>query len=256
MPEQNINETEAYLMPEQNINIAGMTKIYPGFTLTIQDMSLYRGEIFCIIGPSGAGKTTLLRLLNFLEEPDSGELVMEGIKYTPGNFSPPLRTMRKITTVFQRPALLKDSVWNNIMYPLKIRKEKVNKDHVYAIVDELGIRSLLQQNTGTLSGGEAQRVALARALVFKPEILLLDEPTANLDPGNIEIIERMVAKYTEEEQPGVVWITHNHFQAKRVGHRICLIDEGTIVEINDKNTFFENPRHQTTKDFLAGKMFY
>jgi len=99
-------------------------------------------------------------------------------------------------------------------------------------------------------------VALARALVFKPKVLLLDEPTANLDPSNIKIIEGMVTKYTREVKPTVVWITHNHFQAKRVGDRICLMEDGDIIEVNDKETFFNNPEQPKTKAFLSGEMFY
>ncbi len=236
--------------------IRGLKKEYKGFKLYIDELSLYKGEIFCLLGPSGAGKTTLLRLLNFLEKPDEGEVLYGNKKYTSQNYLPPLEAMRQITTVFQRPALLKDTVWNNIIYPLKIRKEIIDKEKVMGVVEELGLTNLIKQRSETLSGGEAQRVALARALIFKPQVLLLDEPTANLDPGNIKIIEEMVLKYTFQEKPTVVWITHNHFQAKRVGHRICLMDKGCIVEARDKDTFFRSPKHQKTKEFLSGEMFF
>lgn len=241
---------------EKSFEIKGLKKKYPGFELIIDSLSLYRGEIFCILGPSGAGKTTLLRLLNFLEKPDEGEVFFDEHKFTSQDYSPSLEQMRQITTVFQRPALLKDTVWGNIIYPLKIRKQKIDKDYILSIAEELGLSSLIKQRSSTLSGGEAQRVALARALVFHPKVLLLDEPTANLDPNNIKIIEHMVAKYTEEEKPTVVWITHNHFQAKRVGHRICLMDQGFIVEASDNKTFFNNPSQHKTKEFLSGEMFF
>ncbi len=239
-------------MNEASYHISDLKKIYPGFELSVDNLSLCRGEIFCLLGPSGAGKTTLLRLLNFLEEPDEGEVTYGGAKYKPGNYSPSLSVMREITTVFQRPALLKENVWNNIVYPLKIRNKKIAPNGIVSIMEELGIKDLMKQKSKTLSGGEAQRVALARALVFNPNVLLLDEPTANLDPANIKIIERMVTKYTLEEKPTVVWITHNHFQAKRVGHRICLMEDGNIIEINDNESFFNSPEQQKTKDFLAG----
>jgi len=243
-------------MNEASYHISDLKKIYPGFELSVDNLSLCRGEIFCLLGPSGAGKTTLLRLLNFLEEPDEGEVTYGGAKYKPGNYSPSLSVMREITTVFQRPALLKENVWNNIVYPLKIRNKKIAPNGIVSIMEELGIKDLMKQKSKTLSGGEAQRVALARALVFNPNVLLLDEPTANLDPANIKIIERMVTKYTLEEKPTVVWITHNHFQAKRVGHRICLMEDGNIIEVNDNESFFNSPEQQKTKDFLAGEMFY
>lgn len=236
--------------------IRGLKKEYKGFKLYIDELSLYKGEIFCLLGPSGAGKTTLLRLLNFLEKPDEGEIMYGDQRHTSQNHVLPLETMRQVTTVFQRPALLKDTVWNNIIYPLKIRKERIDKKEIMGVVEELGLTNLIKQRSETLSGGEAQRVALARALIFKPQVLLLDEPTANLDPGNIKIIEEMVLKYTFLEKPTVVWITHNHFQAKRVGHRICLMDNGYIVEARDKDTFFRSPKHQKTKEFLSGEMFF
>jgi len=243
-------------MPEKSYQLRRLLKKYPGFQLRIDDLSLYKGEIFCLLGPSGAGKTTLLRLLNFLEEPDQGEIVFEGRSYSSGSNTYPLEVMRKITTVFQRPALLKDSVWNNIIYPLKIRGQRARKEEIMPLVEELGISYLLRQRSATLSGGEAQRVAMARALVFKPRVLLLDEPTANLDPGNIKIIEHMVRKYAAEESPTVVWITHNHFQAKRVGDRVCLLEDGRIIEVSSKDTFFNNPVQQKTREFLSGEMFY
>ncbi len=236
--------------------IENLRKSYPGFSLKVDKLNLYEGEIFCLLGPSGAGKTTLLRLLNFLEEPDDGQVFYHGQKYTSGNYQPPLGMMREITTVFQRPALLKANVWSNIIYPLKIRNMQVDQGSILELLKELGIDNLLKQKSKTLSGGEAQRVALARALVFNPRVLLMDEPTANLDPHNIKIIENMVTKYSQEWSPTVVWITHNHFQAKRVGHRICLMEDGDILEVNNKKTFFNQPEHPKTRAFLSGEMFY
>ncbi len=243
-------------MHEKIYQIKSLRKTYPGFSLTIDRLNIYQGEIFCLLGPSGAGKTTLLRLLNFLEEPEEGKVFYRGEPFSSGNYQPPLELMREITTVFQKPALLKGNVWSNIIYPLKIRRQKVHQNGILELVEELGIKHLLQQKSSTLSGGEAQRVALARALVFKPKVLLLDEPTANLDPSNIKIIEEMVTKYTRQEKPTVIWITHNHFQAKRVGHRICLMEDGGIIEINDNQTFFHQPEHSKTRAFLSGELFY
>jgi tungstate transport system ATP-binding protein len=243
-------------MTRVNYHIRGLIKRYSSFELSIPELSLFEGEIFCILGPSGAGKSTLLRILNFLEVPEEGSITCLGKQYGPHNGSPPLEVVRKMTTVFQRPALLSESVWNNIVYPLKIRGMAINRDEVMHLASRLGISDLLRQSCTTLSGGEAQRVALARALVYKPSILLLDEPTANLDPSNIKIIEGMVQQYSREHRPTVVWVTHNHFQARRVGHRVCLMEEGRIVEVNTKDTFFENPQEQRTKDYLEGNLFY
>lgn len=233
-----------------------LTKQYGGFTLAIDRLELYQSEIFCLLGPSGAGKSTLLRLLNFLTSPDQGQMTLFGRTYLPGSFTPELSVMREITTVFQRPALLSESVWHNITYPLRLRRRKVERGEIDAIVKRLGLSKILSQNAQTLSGGEAQRVALARALVFSPRVLLLDEPTANLDPENIAIIEDMVQSYASEHRSTIVWITHNQFQARRLGDRVCLLERGRIVEVNDKDKIFNNPDNERTKAFLSGNILY
>lgn len=236
--------------------IRSLEKRYPGFYLAVPHLDLAGGEIFCLLGPSGAGKTTLLRMLNFLEAPSAGEIRYHDVRYNHQGAVPPREVMREITAVFQRPALLNTTVLRNIVYPLRIRHQPVPPDHLATLTRELGLEKLLRQPCRTLSGGEAQRVALARALIFRPRVLLLDEPTANLDPRNIQILETMVREYVRREKPVVVWITHNHFQAKRVADRVCLLEDGKIIEINTRQGFFENPAEQKTRDYLAGDLFY
>jgi len=236
--------------------VSNLVKRYRQFELNVPDLHLYPGEIFCLLGPSGAGKTTLLKLLNFLERPDEGKMVCLGSNFTPKAYSPSLDIMRSITTVFQRPALLSESVWNNIVFPLKIRKEKVDREEIMGLAEQLGLTSQLHQSAMTLSGGEAQRVALARALVFKPRDWLLDEPTANLDPSNIKIIEDMVHSFAVKYKPTIVWITHNQFQAKRVGDRVCLMENGNVIETSNVDVFFNNPIHPRTQEFVQGSMLY
>lgn len=233
-----------------------ITKTFGGFTLEVPELTLHEGEIFCLLGPSGAGKSTLLRLLNFLMRPDCGAVSLFGKVYDSESYKPSLSVMRQITTVFQRPALLSERVWQNIIYPLKVRRMPIIREEIMSIVTRLGLTEQLMQPAVTLSGGEAQRVALARALVFRPRVLLLDEPTANLDPENIGIIESMVTAYATEHQPTVVWITHNQFQARRVGDRVCLMEGGRIIEVNSKDEIFTNPLHERTREFLSGKILY
>lgn len=221
--------------------------------LAIDELEIKHGEIFCLVGPSGAGKSTLLRLLNFLEQPSKGEIEFLNQTYNCEN-TPSLKTKRKITIVFQRPALMTRSVEKNIAYPLKIRDKEIDYEKIDELVDKLGIKDLKKQRADKLSGGEAQRVSLARALIFNPQVLLLDEPTSNLDPANIKIIEDMISDYIKRKKTTIVMVTHNLLQAKRLADRVGLLHNGKLIEVKEKEEFFENPEEQLTKDYLAGRL--
>jgi tungstate transport system ATP-binding protein len=230
---------------------------YHGRTVVqVERLEIYAGEILAIVGPSGAGKSTLLRLLNFLEQPSSGHLHFEQSTLN-GSF-PPLETRRKVTTVFQTPVLLNRSVAANVAYGLKVRKQdqKVIDQAVAEALEKVGLSKLAHQAARTLSGGEAQRVALARALVIQPAVLLLDEPTANLDPYNVKLIEEIVAEENRTRGTTVVLVTHNVFQAKRLAQRTALLLEGRLVEIAATPTFFETPSDPRTAAFVRGEMVY
>ncbi len=221
--------------------------------LDIDQMEIRRGEILTLVGPSGAGKSTLLRLLNFLEYPDEGTLRYDDLELSP-NF--PLARRREVTTVFQHPALLQDSVEANIAYGLKLRAEHNGKVEMDAIIQRMGLEKLRRQRARKLSGGEAQRVALARAVILHPQVLLLDEPTANLDPYNIGLIEDVVREINEQQKTTIVLVTHNIFQARRLSHRIGLMLAGRIVEMTSSQQFFESPIDPRTRAFVNGEMVY
>ena len=221
--------------------------------LAIDELEIKQGEIFCLVGPSGAGKSTLLRLLNFLEKPDKGEIKFLNQVYTRDSIVE-LEIKRKITIVFQSPALMTRSVEKNIAYPLKIRGKKIDYKKIDKLVDRLGLQDLKKQRADKLSGGEAQRVSLARALIFNPQVLLLDEPTSNLDPANIKIIEAMISDYIKRKKTTIVMVTHNLLQAKRLADRVGLLHNGKLIEVKEKEEFFVNPKKQLTKDYLAGRL--
>ncbi len=222
--------------------------------LNIEALEVHQGEILALVGPSGAGKSTLLRLLNFLEFPDSGALHYRGQRVVPGEI--PLSRRREVTTVFQRPALLSTSVEKNAIYGLRLRGIREKRGEVRATLERLGLGDLTHRAARTLSGGEAQRVALARALLIRPTVLLLDEPTANLDPYNIGLIESVVREMNEREGTTVVLVTHNVFQARRLADRIALLLRGSIVEVSETEDFFENPQDPRTRAFVNGEMIY
>lgn len=221
--------------------------------LDVNQLEIHAGEILAIVGPSGAGKSTLLRLLNFLEQPAGGQLTYHG---QPVNPELPLSHRRRVTTVFQRPVLLKRSVNANLEYGLGLRGKRLDDDTRSQWLERLGLQELAQQSAPNLSAGEAQRVALARALLINPEVLLLDEPTANLDPYNVSLIESIVHQENRDQGTTIVLVTHNIFQARRLAHRTALMLNGEIIEVSDTETFFTNPLRDETGAFVRGELVY
>ncbi|MDM8520827.1 phosphate ABC transporter ATP-binding protein [Anaerolineales bacterium HSG6] len=234
-----------------------ISQIYNNRTvLQVDSLDIYKGEILALVGPSGAGKSTLLRLLNFLEEPTIGQIQFQDIILN--GHGPSLALRRMVTTVFQTPVLLNRSVADNVGYGLKIRGKNKNfiKQAVVDALDRVGLSDLASAPARTLSGGEAQRVALARTLVIQPTVLLMDEPTANLDPYNIKTIEQIISHINQHQQTTIVLVTHNIFQAKRLAHRTALLLDSHFVEISDTATFFNTPTDPRTTAFVRGDMVY
>jgi tungstate transport system ATP-binding protein len=233
-----------------------VTQEYEGRSvLQIDHLDIYSGEILALVGPSGAGKSTLLRLLNFLEPPTSGSIRFLNTEFSRDR-AVPLDLRRRVTTVFQRPTLLNQSVWSNISYGLRLRGQRNASKRIQATLDQVRLTGLARQYARTLSGGEAQRVALARAMVLQPDVLLLDEPTANLDPYNVGLIEDIVQTLNQDRETTLVLVTHNIFQARRLAHRVALMLEGSLVEVADVEAFFETPSDPRTGAFVRGEMVY
>jgi tungstate transport system ATP-binding protein len=223
--------------------------------LHVDQLDIQQGEIFGLVGPSGAGKSTLLRLLNFLETPTSGTIHFLRSPFGPGQ-EVPLKQRRRVTTVFQRPLLLNRSVYDNVAYGLRLRGRQEADGQVHETLEQVGLASMSRQRARTLSGGEAQRVALARAMVLHPDALLLDEPTANLDPYNVGLIEGIVDRLNREQGTTLVLVTHNIFQARRLAHRVALILEGRLIEVADVDKFFSSPDDPRTGAFVRGETVY
>jgi tungstate transport system ATP-binding protein len=243
-------------MPDESLyRLEEVKKIYQNRkVLDVPQLSVRQGEILGFVGPSGAGKSTLLRILGFLEPPSSGQLYFHDRLCD--NEWPQMVQRRKVTMLFQDPHLLRRTVFDNVAYGLKIRGHKNGDHRVHEIIGQLGLSALTAAQARTLSGGEAQRVALARSLVIEPEILLLDEPTSNLDPDNINLIEQMIRRVNREQQMTIVIVTHNIFQAKRLADRVGLLMESKLVEVNETAEFFDNPREPQTAAFVSGDFVY
>ncbi|HEY86098.1 MAG TPA: phosphate ABC transporter ATP-binding protein [Chloroflexi bacterium] len=245
-------------MSDPIYRIKNLTQAYNGRTvLKIDSLEIYAGEILALVGPSGAGKSTLLRLLNFLEQPTAGKVFFAGGAALNGS-APSLEARRKVTTVFQQPALLNRSVGENVAFGLKLRQKskRAAEPLVAQTLERVGLANLAKSSARTLSGGEAQRVALARALVIQPSVLLLDEPTANLDPYNVKLIEKIIRQANQEQGVSVVLVTHNVFQAKRLAHRTAFLLDGKLIEVSDTPAFFNNPQDPRTAAFARGDMVY
>jgi molybdopterin-binding protein len=201
------------------------------------NLQIREGEILALLGPNGSGKSTILKILAFVEIPTSGEVIFQDEKV---NFKNTEKERMESTLVFQKTTIFGTSVYNNIAYGLKIRKiPKDKRDReVKKALEIVKLKGFEKRNGRKLSGGEQQRVAIARALVLKTKLLLLDEPTANLDPKNAGIIEEVIDTVNRENKTAIVMATHNMFQAKKLPHRIALMDKGKITEIGSPAEVF------------------
>lgn len=208
-----------------------ITKVYGDKTVVDSvNLQIHEGEILALLGPNGSGKTTLLKILAFIEAPTGGEVKFQGEAVTAKNIE---ETRMQSTLVFQKTTLFDTSVYNNVVYGLKIRKipKDAANEEVKSALRLVKLEGFEKRHARKLSGGEQQRVAIARALVLKTKLLLLDEPTANLDPKNVSIVEEVIATLNRDYKTTIIMATHNMFQAKTLPHRIALMDEGKITEV-------------------------
>uniref|UniRef100_A0A7C3FDH3 ABC transporter ATP-binding protein n=1 Tax=Candidatus Methanomethylicus mesodigestus TaxID=1867258 RepID=A0A7C3FDH3_9CREN len=219
------------------------------------DLAIHYKDFLAVVGPSGAGKSTLLRIIDCLESPTSGDLLMDGVNYEKID---KLSIRQRIGMVFQNPVVFNTSVYNNIAYSLRFRKvpDHVERKKVGDLLKRLQLINLQNRKAITLSGGEAQRVTLARVLVYDPQLLLLDEPTANLDPYNASIIEEALIEANREYGTTIVIVTHDIFQAKRLANKVAFMLDGKVVEYGDARSFFEKPSNPKTKAFIDGEIVY
>ncbi|MCX9082216.1 MAG: phosphate ABC transporter ATP-binding protein [Candidatus Methanoperedens sp.] len=238
---------------EELIRIESLQKVFgEKEVLRNIDLTILQGEIFAFIGPSGAGKTTLLRILNFFEIPEKGTIKFMGINPEVINIR------RRMSLLFQTPAIFNNSVFENVAYGLKVRgiDKKIIEKKVGDALNIVGLPGMEKQNARTLSGGEAQRMAFARAIVYDPQILLLDEPTANLDPANVMKIEEIIKRIRNERTTTIVLATHNIPQVRRIADRVGILLNGELIEVNSKEGIFSKPKDARSEAFINGEMIY
>jgi tungstate transport system ATP-binding protein len=220
----------------------------------LKDVSLNikRGEVFALIGPTGAGKTTLLRLLDLLETPTSGSIYFDGMDVTK-NKSLRLQARRRMSFVLQKPAVFNMSVYDNVACGLRWRREKeaIVRQRVNQTLELADIDEYSNRNARTLSGGETQRVAIARTLAVAPEVLFLDEPTANLDPISTSKIEQVLAHIIGEQKTTVVMATHDMSQGQRLAGRIGVIMNGEVLQTGSPADIFSTPQNTKVAQFVG-----
>ncbi len=217
--------------------------------LQVDSLDIQRGETLAVVGPNGAGKSTLLLALARLIKPARGEIIYEGKSLIQLN---ELDYRRKISFVFQAPLLMDMTVEQNVALGLKFRG--VSKEEIQARIGkwakQLDIESLLKRRAGQLSGGEAQRVSLARAFVLEPELMLLDEPFAALDPPTrAKLIEDLSALLKEDHRTAV-FVTHNLSEATKLSHRIAVIVDGVLRQVGTAKQIKTKPADESVKAFL------
>ena len=226
----------------------GKNHVLRGINETINE-----GEVVCIIGPSGSGKSTFLRCLNLLEQPTSGEVILDGEKINaPDRDIDKIR--EKLGMVFQNFNLFPHmSVLDNItMAPIKVKGQSRGEAEAEArrLLDVVGLLDKAEAYPSSLSGGQKQRVAIARALAMKPEIMLFDEPTSALDPEMVgEVLA--VMKQLAEDGMTMVIVTHEMGFAREVADRVLFIDGGVILEQGTPEEIFGNPQNERTQTFLS-----
>lgn len=206
------------------------------------DLCIGEGEIFCIVGPNGAGKTTLLRLLDLLERPDSGWIRIMGEDVTHSREAR-FRMRRRMSMLFQRPVVFNTSVFRNVALGLEYRGmagEEIRR-RVQEALRKVSLEGYEDRAAVGLSGGEMQRLSLARAIVTEPEVLFLDEPTANLDPRNAEAIEGAISRLSRERNTTIVLCTHDLHQGQRLADRIGVMIEGRLQQVGSSLEVLEEP---------------
>ncbi|WP_416840165.1 phosphate ABC transporter ATP-binding protein [Haloferax sp. DFSO52] len=256
---------------QTSLTARGLTHGY-GDGAILEDVSIAvePGEILAVVGPSGTGKTTLFRLLALFERPNAGTVEFGGEDVWAMPDEQRLAARRRIGMGFQTRSLFSSSVADNVSYGLRVRQswrarlrrtvgdvfgDTDPSPTVERALETVGMRDKLDRDARSLSAGEAQRVAIARALAPDPDVLLLDEPTSNLDPRNTAAIESAMRE-ARDRGIAVALATHDMQQAQRVSDRTAVLLDGTCIESGPTDRVFDAPSDDRVRRFIEGKLVY
>ncbi|WP_122646910.1 amino acid ABC transporter ATP-binding protein [Enterococcus mediterraneensis] len=237
----------------EKILVENLVKKY-GDNTVLNDISIsiQEGDVVCVIGPSGSGKSTFLRCLNRLEEPTSGDIIIDGAHLM--DKSTNINLVRQhIGMVFQHFNLFPHLtvLENIILAPTDLKKasRKEAEEKAMKLLETVGLADKKDMYPDNLSGGQKQRVAIARALAMNPDIMLFDEPTSALDPEMVGDVLNVMKKLAKQGMTMVI-VTHEMGFAKEVANRVLFCDEGKFLEDGKPEEIFNNPKNERTKDFL------
>jgi tungstate transport system ATP-binding protein len=227
--------------------------------LNIVALEIEPKRIYTLIGPNGAGKTSLLKILAFLDKPTSGKVYFLGREVSFDEKQ--LYTLRRqVVLLDQNPIMFTGSVWKNVEFGLKVRKvdARSRRQRIEEALELVGMENFFDYDARGLSGGETKRVALARAMVLQPEVLLCDEPTANVDNENQEIILNIIERINKERQGSIIFSTHYLSQGQRLADHTLLLQNGTLSDIASDNIYRVNVVDATEEGCLCqltGQLF-
>lgn len=256
LTEENIVKTEKETQSDAQplISVRGLKKSFDNIdVLKGIDIDIHQGEVVFVVGPSGSGKSTFLRCLNRLEEPTGGVILFEGEDITDKRTNINLHR-QKMGMVFQQFNLFPHmTILKNLTIgSMKLQRKSFDeaKAEAMRLLERVGLADRADAYPNQLSGGQKQRIAIVRALCMKPDVMLFDEPTSALDPEMVGEVLSVMRELAEEKMTMVV-VTHEMAFAKEVASRVLFIDEGKILEEAEPVTFFENPKSERLKSFLA-----
>lgn len=240
------------------ISIKNLQKIFQSGTTQVQavddvNLNIEKGEIYGVIGYSGAGKSTFIRLLNRLEDPTSGEIVIDGEDIASLKAGSLRKARQEIGMVFQHFNLLwSRTVRENIAFPLEIAgtPKKERQERVDELIKLVGLAGREDAYPSQLSGGQKQRVGIARALANRPKVLLCDEATSALDPETTDQILDLLVDINEKLDLTIILITHEMHVIRKISHRVAVMEEGKVVEEGDVLDVFLHPKEKVTKRFV------
>ncbi len=217
------------------------------------NLSINKGECFTIIGPNGSGKTTLLRIMGLIEQPSKGKVLFDGKDITKLSKNEKVNYRRRFSFVRQKPVVLNTTVYKNIAYGLKVRGLEPEEifSKVKRIIEIVGLKGMETKNARSLSGGEMQRVAIAMNFILDSEIYLLDEVSANLDPQNIILLDKLISEIKVNKEKTIILSTHDRFEAIKLADRIGVLNNGKITQIDTPDIIFTSPKDEFTAQFVG-----